>query len=125
MSGDAGVSDAMVVKIAKKLGFAGFRDFREALVIYRQTDVASLHSEISPDDRSADIIRKVFQTAMQALEETMSIIDVSAFDRADDLLHGARQRDFYGVGGSAQLARDVAHKFLRIVLRASVQDDPT
>lgn len=124
VSGDAGVSDAMVVKIAKKLGFAGFRDFREALVIYRETDVASLHSEISPDDSSADIIRKVFQTAMQALEETMSIIDVSAFDRAADLLHGARQRDFYGVGGSAQIARDVAHKFLRIGLRASVQDDP-
>ena len=124
VSGDAGVSDAMVVKIAKKLGFAGFRDFREALVIYRQTDVASLHSEISPDDSSADIIRKVFQTAMQALEETMSIIDVAGFDRAADLLHGAGQRDFYGVGGSAQIARDVAHKFLRIGLRASVQDDP-
>ena len=124
VSGDAGVSDAMVVKIAKKLGFAGFRDFREALVVYRQTDVASLHSEISPDDSSADIIRKVFQTSMQALEETMSIIDVAAFDRAADLLHKAGQRDFYGVGGSAQIARDVAHKFLRIGLRASVQDDP-
>ncbi|WP_306752700.1 MurR/RpiR family transcriptional regulator [Paracoccus actinidiae] len=121
---DAGVSDAMVVKIAKKLGFNGFRDFREALVVYRQTDVASLHSEISPDDSSADIIRKVFQTSMQALEETMSILDVTAFDRAVDLLHNARQRDFYGVGGSAQIARDVSHKFLRIGLRASVQDDP-
>ncbi|TGN68220.1 MurR/RpiR family transcriptional regulator [Paracoccus liaowanqingii] len=121
---DAGVSDAMVVKIAKKLGFAGFRDFREALVVYRQTDVASLHSEISPDDSSADIIRKVFQTSMQALEETMSILNVEAFDRAADLLHRARQRDFYGVGGSAQIARDVAHKFLRIGLRAGVQDDP-
>lgn len=121
---DSGVSDAMVVKIAKKLGFNGFRDFREALVVYRQTDVASLHSEISPDDSSADIIRKVFQTSMQALQETMSILDVVAFDRAADLLHGARQRDFYGVGGSAQIARDVAHKFLRIGLRASVQDDP-
>ena len=121
---DSGVSDAMVVKIAKKLGFNGFRDFREALVVYRQTDTASLHSEISPDDSSADIIRKVFQTSMQALEETMSILDVVAFDRAADLLHKARQRDFYGVGGSAQIARDVSHKFLRIGLRASVQDDP-
>lgn len=124
VSEDAGVSDAMVVKIAKKLGFNGFRDFREALVVYRQTDAASLHSEISPDDSSADIIRKVFQTSMQALEETMSIIDVAAFDRAADLLQSARQRDFYGVGGSAQIARDVTHKFLRIGLRAGVQDDP-
>lgn len=120
---DAGVSDAMVVKIAKKLGFAGFRDFRAALVNYNSSDVASLHREISPDDSSADIISKVFRTAVQALEETMSILDVEAFERAADILHRARARDFYGLGGSAQIARDVAHKFLRIGLRVAVHDD--
>ena len=120
---DSGVSDAMVIKIAKKLGFNGFRDFREALVSYQQSDVASLHSEISPEDNSTDIVRKVFNTAVQAIEETMSILDIEAFDRASALLHGARQRDFYGLGGSAQIARDVSHKFLRIGLRSSVFDD--
>ena len=120
---EAGVSDAMIVKIAKKLGFNGYRDFREALVEYRQSDVASLHAEISPEDSAADIVRKVFNTAVQALEETMSILDMEAFERAATLLHGARNRDFYGLGGSAQIARDVAHKFLRIGLRATVQDD--
>jgi DNA-binding MurR/RpiR family transcriptional regulator len=39
------------------------------------------------------------------------------------MLHTARQRDFYGVGGSAQIARDVSHKFLRVGVRASVFDD--
>lgn len=120
---DAGVSDAMVVKIAKKLGFNGYRDLRAALVNYKSLDVADLHQEISPDDSSADIIQKVFRTAVQALEETMSILDVEAFERAADILHRARNRDFYGLGGSAQIARDVAHKFLRIGLRATVHDD--
>ena len=120
---DAGVSDAMVVKIAKKLGFNGFRDFRAALVSYNSLDVANLHREISPDDSAADIIEKVFRTSMQALEETMSIIDVQAFERAADILCRARHRDFYGLGGSAQIARDVAHKFLRIGLRVAVHDD--
>lgn len=120
---DAGVSDAMIVKIAKKLGFNGFRDFREALVQYRQSDTAALHIEISPEDSSTDIVRKVFNTAVQAIEETMSILDMGAFDRAVSLLFGARQRDFYGLGGSAQIARDVSHKFLRIGLRSAVFDD--
>jgi DNA-binding MurR/RpiR family transcriptional regulator len=53
----------------------------------------------------------------------LSILDIEAFDRAADLIHRAKQRDFYGVGGSAQIARDVAHKFLRIGVRASVFDD--
>ncbi|MFV0333535.1 MAG: MurR/RpiR family transcriptional regulator [Tropicimonas sp.] len=120
---DAGVSDAMIVKITKKLGFNGYRDFRAALVSYRQSDVASLHSEISPDDSSADIVKKVFNTAVQALEETMSILDIETFDRAADLLFAANVRDFYGLGGSAQIARDVSHKFLRIGLRSTVYDD--
>jgi RpiR family transcriptional regulator, repressor of rpiB and als operon len=119
----SGVSEAMVVKVAKKLGFGGFREFRQGLVDYYRSDTAALHSEIEADDTSGEIVQKVFRTAMQALEETFAILDLAAFDRAADYLHRARQRDFYGLGGSAQIARDVSHKFLRIGIRASVFDD--
>lgn len=119
----SGVSDAMVVKVAKKLGFAGFREFRQGLVDYYSSDTAALHSEIAADDTSGEIVQKVFRTAMQALEETFAILDLAAFDRAADYLHRAQQRDFYGFGGSAQIARDVSHKFLRIGIRSSVFDD--
>ena len=117
------VSDAMVVKVAKKLGFAGFREFRQGLVDYYKSDTAALHSEISAEDSASEIVQKVFRTAIQALEETFAILDLTAFERAVDYLHNARQRDFYGLGGSAQIARDVAHKFLRIGIRAQVFDD--
>ncbi len=123
VSEGSGVSDAMVVKVAKKLGFAGFREFRQGLVDYNASDTAALHSEIMPDDTAGMIVQKVFRTAMQAIEETFAILDLEAFERAADYLHRARQRDFYGLGGSAQIARDVAHKFLRIGVRASVFDD--
>jgi len=119
----SGVSEAMVVKVAKKLGFAGFREFRQGLIDYYQSETAALYSEISEDDTSVQIVQKVFRTAMQALEETFAILDLAAFERAADYLHRARQRDFYGFGGSAQIARDVSHKFLRIGLRSSVFDD--
>lgn len=120
---DASVSEAMVVKVAKKLGFSGFRDLRAGLVEYKKSESANLHHEISVDDSSAAVIQKVFRTSMQALEETVAILDVDAFDRAAEIMHLANHRDFYGIGGSAQIARDVAHKFLRIGLRASVYDD--
>lgn len=119
----AAVSEAMVVKVAKKLGFTGFRDFRQGLVDDYRSDIAALHAEISADDTSGEIVQKVFRTAMQALEETFAILDLEAFDRAADVLHRARQRDLYGLGGSAQIARDVSHKFLRIGIRSSVFDD--
>jgi DNA-binding MurR/RpiR family transcriptional regulator len=119
----SGVSEAMVVKVAKKLGFAGFRAFRQGLADYYRLDTAALHSEILSGDTSAMIVQKVSRTAMQALEETFAILDLAAFDRAARFLHSARQRDFYGLGGSAQIARDVAHKFLRIGIRSNVYDD--
>jgi RpiR family transcriptional regulator, repressor of rpiB and als operon len=117
------VSEAMVVKVAKKLGFAGFREFRQGLVDYNKSDTAALHSEISEHDTAGEIVQKVFRTSMQALEETFAILDLEAFERAAGYLHRARQRDFYGLGGSAQIARDVSHKFLRIGVRSSVFDD--
>jgi DNA-binding MurR/RpiR family transcriptional regulator len=120
---DAGVSEAMVVKITKKLGFSGYRDFRTAVSQYNRQPTAEMHQELSADDTSQEIVQKVFRTSINALEETLSILDMEAFDRASDLIHRARQRDFYGVGGSAQIARDVAHKFLRIGVRASIFDD--
>lgn len=120
---DAGVSEAMVVKITKKLGFSGYRDFRSAVSQYNRQPTSEMHQELSVDDTSQEIVQKVFRTSIHALEETLAILDMNAFERAADLLHKARQRDFYGVGGSAQIARDVAHKFLRIGVRASVFDD--
>ena len=123
IAGEAGVSEAMVVKISKKLGFAGFREFRSAVALYNQLPTTEMHQELSTDDTSEEIIQKVFHTSIHALQETLAILDVAAFDRAADLIHRARQRDFYGVGGSAQIARDVAHKFLRIGVRSAVYDD--
>ena len=120
---DAGVSEAMVVKVTKKLGFSGFKDFRAGIVGYNSLPTTELHQELSPDDTSAEIAQKVFRTSIHALEETLSILDPEAFEKAADLIFTARQRDFYGIGGSAQIARDVSHKFLRIGVRTSVFDD--
>lgn len=120
---DAGVSEPMVVKVAKKLGFGGYRDFRAAISLYNTLPSSDMHRELSPEDTTPQIARKVFDTSILSLQETLAILDMAAFDRAVDLIAGARQRDLYGVGGSAQIARDVAHKLLRIGVRASVFDD--
>ncbi len=120
---EAEASEAMVVKTAKKLGFEGYRDLRAALAEYKSQPTVDMHQEVTPDDTAEAIVQKVFRTSIQALEETLAILDMEAFRHAAELIHGARQRDFYGLGGSAPIARDVAHKFLRIGIRAQVFDD--
>lgn len=120
---EAETSEAMVVKTAKRLGFSGYKELRSALQAYKSQPRVDLHQEVKPDDTAETIVQKVFRTSIQALEETVAILDMEAFRHAAELLHGARQRDFYGLGGSAQIARDVAHKFLRIGVRATAYED--
>ena len=123
VAADGQVSESMVVKTAKRLGFGGFRQLRAALIAYKQLPNVDLHEDLGEHDSAEVIVHKVFRTAIQALEETLAILDMEGFRRAADLLHGARHREFYGLGGSAQIARDVSHKFLRIGIRAPVFDD--
>ncbi|GAN53129.1 MurR/RpiR family transcriptional regulator [Tanticharoenia sakaeratensis] len=123
ISSAADASEAMIVKTAKKLGFSGFRDCRARLGEYHSLPSTSLHQEVRPTDSSVQILSKVFNTAIQAIQETLAIIDVKIFERVVQSLFDARNRDLYGVGGSAQIAKDVSHKFLRIGVRSAVYDD--
>src|ERR1700760_3435774 len=43
---EAGVSEAMVIKIAKKLGFSGYRDFRQNVADYVKLSVDAMHEEL-------------------------------------------------------------------------------
>lgn len=123
IAGEAGVSDAMVVKLTKKLGFAGYKALRSSLAQYRRLPAADLHEELSVSDTGADIARKVFRTSLQAIEETLAILDPAALERAAMLMAGAGQRDLYGVGGSASIGGDLAHKLLRIGIRTAMFED--
>jgi DNA-binding MurR/RpiR family transcriptional regulator len=60
------------------------------LIYYNHSEVANLHEEIEPEDSSEQLLAKVFRTSIQAIEETSSILDVAAFDRAAELLFKAR-----------------------------------
>lgn len=117
------VSEAMIVKLSKKLGYTGFRDLKDLLYQYSLLPVTEMYQEIDPTDSSAVIVNKLFKTSIQALEETLAILNMDDFDRAVDVILRARQRDFYGVGGSATIAKDASHKFLRIGLRSTAYDD--
>ena len=117
------VSEAMVVKLAKKLGFSGYRDIRRMLYEYSQLPVAEMYEELDPEDTAETIVHKVFQTAVQALHETEAILNIADIERAADTILNSRNRDFYGVGGSATIARDAGHKFMRIGVRCTTYED--
>jgi RpiR family transcriptional regulator, repressor of rpiB and als operon len=122
-AGETGVSEALIVKIAKKLGFEGFRQLRKALGEHNRLAHADLHEELCVTKGACARLQKVLHASVRALEQGLARVSPEALERAADCLHAARQRDFYGEGGSGQVARDAAYQFLRIGVRASVFDD--
>jgi RpiR family transcriptional regulator, repressor of rpiB and als operon len=122
-AGETGVSEALIVKIAKKLGFEGFRQLREALGEHNRLAQADLHEELCVAEGASARLQKVLRVSVRALEQGLARVSPEALERAADCLHAAHQRDFYGEGGSGQVARDASYQFLRIGVRASVFDD--
>jgi DNA-binding MurR/RpiR family transcriptional regulator len=117
------VSNAMVVKIAKKLGFDGFRALRAALAEHNRLPLAKLHQELRGPAGTRALAEQARQASLRALQEAFSLVSFDSLERAARWLYAARQRDLYGVGGSAHVARDAACKFLRIGLRTSPFED--
>jgi RpiR family transcriptional regulator, repressor of rpiB and als operon len=122
-AGETGVSEALIVKIAKKLGFEGYRQLREALSEHNRLAQGDLHEELCGTEGTSARLKKVLRVSVQTLEQGLAHVSPEALGRAADCLHAARQRDFYGEGGSGQVARDASYQFLRIGVRTSVFDD--
>jgi RpiR family transcriptional regulator, repressor of rpiB and als operon len=117
------VSKAMLVKIAKKLGFDGFRSLRAALALQNRLPLAKAREELRDQLTIRALAEKALGASLKALEEAFSLVSFENLEQAAQWLYAARQRDFYGLGASAQVARDAACKFLRIGLRGSAFDD--
>jgi RpiR family transcriptional regulator, repressor of rpiB and als operon len=120
---EIGVSEGLIVKISKKLGFEGFRQLRDALVEHNRLARADLHEELYFAEGACERLQMVLCASVRALEQGLAHVSPEALERAADCLHTARHRDFYGEGYSGQVARDATNQFLRIGVRASAFDD--
>jgi DNA-binding MurR/RpiR family transcriptional regulator len=57
------------------------------------------------------------------MRDTLEVLDDAELERAVDALAKARRLDIYGVGGSAPLAIDAYHKFLKLGMVAIALSD--
>jgi DNA-binding MurR/RpiR family transcriptional regulator len=109
----SGTSEAAVSRLARRLGFSGFPEFRVALAQDLVVSPEDMHENIEVGDDAETIIRKTTTSNIRALRDTQAILDATAVEAAIGLLWEAGRTAFFGVGGSAIVARDAHHKFLR------------
>jgi RpiR family carbohydrate utilization transcriptional regulator len=119
-----GVGEATIIRFCRSLGFGGLRDFKLALAAETLAPHRIIHDAISPRDDLREIVTKVFGSDMQALADTLAILDAEAFARAVDALLPATRIEFYAIGSSVPVALDAHYRLLRIGLPVTVATDP-
>lgn len=119
------VSEASVIRFAKKLGCKGFADFKIRLA--RELDTFTGDRQAIPVDipiaaesDARTIASTMHDLSLQALEEARDTIDLHLVARAAKIM---QQSDFvriYGRGESLVVAEDFHYKLLRIGMHSSL-----
>lgn len=117
------VSEPMIVKVSKKLGYTGFRELRGALIAYFDVLPFEKEQEISELDDLPVVMNKVFTNSIQALKEAQSVANIDVISSAAQLLLESRHVVLLGVGGSASVCQDFEHKLLKIGIHGHTYSD--
>jgi DNA-binding MurR/RpiR family transcriptional regulator len=114
LAAGAAVAEATVSRFCRRLGFRNFVEFKltAANTALRFKPANNpLSGQIERADTVEDICRKLYSAEVDALAQTMEVLDAAEVVRAADLLENARRVLFMGQGGSMLLAQEAAHLF--------------
>jgi RpiR family transcriptional regulator, carbohydrate utilization regulator len=121
---NAGTSEPTVIRFCRALGFRGYHDLKIRLAQDLVPEVKNIHEDVTRDDDPATLIRKVFNSNAVAISNSVDTLDPRATEKAIRTLARADRIEFIGFGGSAAVAMDAQHKFFRLGIPCTWQDDP-
>jgi len=110
----AGCSEATVVRLSKHLGYEGYPQLKQAFSEESDTDGVGDFASIDRDDDSSAVIRKVTESAISGLRDTLEVIDIGQFDRAVDAIVAADKLVFCGLGDGYPVAIEACQRFDRV-----------
>ena len=114
-------SEATIVRFSKRLGLSGYQELKISLASEGGSSYVS--SNIKNDDSAYDIYTKVCNDIYMSLEKTKKSLKPEALSLAADKICKAKRIVIFGLGNSASIAIDAAHKFLRAGLNAVAYTD--
>ncbi len=116
-------SESTVVRLCQKIGYKGYQEFKIMLARDLVGPAETVYEQIGPGDAIDSLKAKVFQANAQALKDTMEVLSDEDLGRAVDAMVKANRVEIYGIGGSAPLALDAYHKFMKLGVNCMWQSD--
>lgn len=122
-SQEIGVGESTIIRFCRVLGYKGYQEFKLRLAQDLVEPVHYIHENVSFSDSPKELAKKVFQTNLKAVEDTMKSLDPEIVEVAARSLIDARRIDIYGVGYSSLTAYDAKLKFARLGLSVDAYGD--
>ncbi len=114
-------SQASIVRFSKKLGFTGYHQLK--IAIAQEADLRPISDRISENDSAFGMFEKICDDIYCSLEKTKKTIDTNAFKKCCSVILNADKILIFGLGNSASVATDAAHKLFRLGLNATSYTD--
>jgi DNA-binding MurR/RpiR family transcriptional regulator len=119
----ASASEGSVIGFCRQLGARGFQEVKLSLARDLVQPIQFIHEDLAEGDSAATVIDKIFQSDMQALEDTRKALDASALERAVQAIRKARRVEVFGIGSAAPIAEDANYRLLRIGINSRAAVD--
>ena len=118
-----GVSDTTVLRFCRNTGFQGYTDLKLSIARDVVSPTQIIHDDIAEGDGPALVARKVFMSNIQALYDTLEVLDEGALIKAINLLTAARRILIVGVGTSGPVVHSMYNMLMRLGLNCKAETD--
>lgn len=116
LSDATGVSEGSVINFCRNIGLSGFQQLKLSLAQEIVQPVQFIHEDLDRADDTETVCRKVFHSGIQALRDSLSVLEPDAVAQAVSAIRAAKRVEIYGIGSSAPIAEDAQYRMLRIGL---------
>lgn len=114
LAGASDVAEATISRFVRRLEYRGFNEFRLDLArsaTASASGMSPLSGEVTDSDSFSEIIRKIYTADVDAITQTLELIDEQKIKLAADVMEAAEKIFCMGQGGSMILAQEAAHLF--------------
>ena len=120
-------SKSLTVKIAKKLGYSGWNDLKNALILERDylanhaTDI-DVNYPFTATDHILTIAKNIAQVKQDAIKDTLSLNNGKSLNAAISLMNKAEHCHVFAIGNNILLAKEFEYNMRRIRQATTVYD---
>lgn len=119
---ETGSSDASIIRFCRRLGLSGYTDLKRQILFDSSQSNCFVEEQIESEDSMSEILKKVFQSNVRALEDTL-VLASHEYEKALGALLKTGSISFFGVGDAAAVCQLAHMKFGKLGYRTSCHTD--